>query len=296
MRTNRLINGWPFVLPGLAFTLFVTLGPIAYVFVQSFQRVRLYRFNERPFIGLDNYLRVLGDMFVLRSVYVTILYTILVTLFCITLGLCISVLINKKYVKRKNLILAIYLLPFIVTHVVTGLIFRILILEPSYGLLNYVINSIFNANVTTAWTMNPATAFPVVIAVSVWRLIPLAILILYAGLTTIPNEVIEASTIDGASPFMAFRKIVYPLLHKHVFFVALVLMTSAFREYDTVFALTGGGPGRRTMVLSILIYLRGTQSHDYGMASAISVIMFLIIAVLAAVFMKTFTKVGRAEL
>lgn len=292
MKNKRTINGWPFVLPGLSFAVLITFGPIIYVLVQSFQRVRLYDFYNRPFIGLTNYMRVVNDVFITRSILITIYYTLLVTALCILVALAIGSLVNSKHVRNKNIVLTLCLIPFIVTQVVTGLMFRILIFEPTYGLLNNVINALANTRISTVWTMNPNTAFPIIVAVSVWRLSPLAILMIYTGLTTVPNQLVEAGRIDGAHGLQIFRNIIYPYLHKHVVFVSLILMTSAFREFDTVMALTGGGPGRQTAVLSIMTYFMGTQNHDYGIASAISVIMFVIIACLCLLYRRIFRIKG----
>lgn len=103
----------------------------------------------------------------------------------------------------------------------------------------------------------------------------------YAALATIPDELLEAARIDGASALQVLWHVIVPMIRSHTLFVSLIIMTSAFREFETIFTLTGGGPGRTTTTLSILAYNRGVASQDMGMANAIAFTMFAIMATLA---------------
>jgi ABC-type sugar transport system permease subunit len=165
------------------------------------------------------------------------------------------------------------------TPVVVGITWRLFFWQPEFGVVNQLAG-IFGLP-QPLWLIDRDTALIATMISNSWHLTPLAILVFYAALTTIPEELYEAARIDGAGPLAIIRHVVLPMLRPHILFVTIIIMTSAFREFDLIFTLTGGGPGRATTVLSILAYNRGIAAQDMGMANAIAFTMFIIMAAVA---------------
>ena len=285
-RNRQLINGWHFFLPGLL-ALFAIVGvPLLASFVYSLHEVRLYRFHTQPFVGLENYQQLLNDPLFWISTRVTLIYTAGVTFFSVLVGLVVALVLNRRDIRMRSLFIAFFLLPFVMTPVVVGIVWRLLMWEPEYGLVNYLLELVGLQG--QPWLIDRGTALPATIATNVWRLAPLAMLVLYAALTTIPDEYVEAATVDGAGYLSILWHVIFPMLRGHVLFISLIILTSAFREFDTIFSLTGGGPGRATSVLSMLVYNRGINNSDMGYANAVAFSMFVIVAVTSWLYIKVF--------
>lgn len=160
--------------------------------------------------------------------------------------------------------------------------------QQEFGVVN-ALSGLFGAE-ARYWLLDRETALLASIISNSWHLIPLAILVFYAALSTIPDELYDAAHIDGAGAFQSLWYVVLPLLRPHILFVSIILLTSAFREFDMIWALTGGGPGRSTTVLSIFAYNRGIANQDMGMANTIAFSMFIIMAVIAWIYITIYRK------
>jgi ABC-type sugar transport system permease subunit len=187
--------------------------------------------------------------------------------------------LSGRRIRFKTTWMALYLLPFVMTPVVVGITWRLFFWQPEFGVVNQLAGTFGLPQ--PLWLINRDTALIATMISNSWHLTPLAILVFYAALTTIPEELYEAARIDGAGPLAIIRHVVLPMLRPHILFVTIIIMTSAFREFDLIFTLTGGGPGRATTVLSILAYNRGIAAQDMGMANAIAFTMFIIMATVA---------------
>ena len=185
-----------------------------------------------------------------------------------------------------------YLVPFVTTQIVVGLIGRMFIWESEYGLINYLLGLLKVDG--PQWLISRETALFAVTVTNAWRMTPLALIIFYAALASIPEEAIEAAVVDGANSFQLFFKVKLPMIKFHVGFVMLLILTSVFKEFDVIYSMTGGGPGRATNVLSMLVYNMGVSSAYMGVASAISFSMFLIITVVSFAYI-IITRLGELE-
>lgn len=291
MLRKQFFRGWPFIIPGLAVLALTVIAPIAYGFVFSLRDVVLYRFSRQVFVGFANYLDLLADPFFLKSASITLTFTVSVTFLSLLIGLVVALLLDGSLSRVKNIYAALFLLPFITTPVVAGLIWRFFVLDPEYGLVNTLLGLLGLAG--PGWLIDRDLALGAVIAANTWRLAPLAFLVLYAALSTLPGELSEAARIDGAGPVRVAWNIQLPLIAPHTIFVGLVLMTSAFREFDAVYSMTSGGPARETTTLTILTYVRGIVNFDIGMANAISFTMFLMVLVLAGIYVAAVAARGQ---
>ncbi len=283
---------WKFILPGVIMGILILGVPLVQAFRHSLFNIRLYRLAKQTFVGLDNYRRLWEDPLFLMSVRVTVIFTLGCTILSIVLGLFIASIMSSRGIRGTNLarvLMAFYLIPFVATQVVVGMLGRLFIWEPEYGLVNYVLGVVGLPG--AGWLIETETALLATILTNTWRMTPLALLVLYAALATIPDELIESAEVDGARAWTLFIKIKLPMIRFHVGFVALIMMTSAFREFDLIYTLTGGGPGRQTNVLSMLVYNMGVSTGNLGIANAVSFSMFLLIAVLSITYIKV-AKLG----
>lgn len=279
MGTARFTRGWLFVLPGLLALVFIVGVPIGTAFRYSLHEVFIYRFNNQIFVGLDNYRYLLADPLFMRSLQTTLTFTLGNTVVVVIMGLLVAFLLSSKQVRLRTGFMALFLLPFVMTQVVVGLTFRLFVWEPEYGIVNVLLSQFGMAPV--GWLIDRNWAMFATVLTNSWHLTPLALLVFYAALTTIPEELVDSARIDGAGPLQILWHVILPMIRSHVMFVTLIIMTSAFREFELVFTLTGGGPGRTTSVLSILAYNRGIANSDMGMANTIAFSMFIIMATVA---------------
>jgi len=284
---RRHFNPWAFILPGAIAGLVVLGVPVVQAFWTSLHRLRLYRLHDQVFVGLENYLRIWQDPLFHLSVQATVVFTVGCTVLSVVAGIAIAAVMSTRGIRgtgAARFFMAFYLVPFVATQVVVGMLGRLYVWEPEYGLVNFLLGLISIEG--PAWLISRDTAMLATIITNSWRLAPLAILIFYAALATVPEELLESAEVDGAGGFRAFTAIKLPLIRYHIGFVTLIQLTSAFREFDTVFALTGGGPGRTTNVLSLLVYNEGISAANLGMANAIAFTMLIIVGVLSLIYMR----------
>jgi ABC-type sugar transport system permease subunit len=295
MTTRKHFKAWAFILPGVITGLLILGVPVAQAFWYSLHTLRLYRLDQQVFIGLQNYARLWEDPLFILSIKVTVLFTIGCTVLSVLVGLLIAGIMSTRGIKGTGSVrffMAFFLVPFVATQVVVGMLGRLFVWEPEYGLVNFIL-ALFGLD-GPGWLISRDTALWATILTNTWRLIPLAILIFYAALTTVPEELIESAEVDGAGGFRTFAGIKLPLIRYHIGFVSLIQLTSAFREFDVIYSLTGGGPGRSTNVLSMLVYNEGISSANMGMANAISFSMFVIVAIISLLYMRV-ARLGELE-
>ena len=287
MATQRYFRPWRFIIPGAVLGL-LTLGyPIARAIYLSFHSLRMRRMDMETFIGFENFTRLFSDHLFLRSINATFWFTLGTTVFAIFFGLLVSSVMSTRGIRgtgKARFFMAFFLVPFVTTQIVTAIMGRLYIWQSTTGLVNFLLVQIGMEPVP--WIISTDYALFATTVTNAWRMTPLALLIFYAALATIPDELVESAEVDGASWFAMWFRIKYPMIRFHIGFVTLVILTSAFREFDTIYGLTGGGPGRVTEVLSIRVYRAGVAQGNLGLANAISFVMLLIVAALTVLAVK----------
>lgn len=269
-----------FLAPGLlTFSAFVIL-PVVASFVLSLTRWDL--FSPPAFIGLDNYVRLLGftresgrivmnDPEFWQSLGNTFFYmlTIPMNLF---LALVVASFLNGP-VPFRGLFRTLYFLPVVCTLVAVSILWR-WIFNPDYGLLNYLLALIGIDG--PAWLVSRTWAKPAIMIVMLWKGLGYSVVIYLAGLQTVPDELHEAARMDGASAWTRFFRITFPLLAPTHFFLAVIGVIWGFQTFDTVYLMTGGGPAGSTQPVLLYLYQHAFQWFDMGYASAIAWILFLL--------------------
>jgi multiple sugar transport system permease protein len=270
-------GGNRFVMPALMLLSLVTVYPVFYVFYLSLQR-RLLIFDIARFVGFDNYLFLLSDGRFWNALKNTAYFTAVSVSLELLLGLSIAVLLNRQF-RMKGLARAAILIPWAVPTVVSARMWE-WIYNTDFGILNYLIGSKINWLGSPFWVLNAA------VFMDVWKTTPFAAILLMAGLQVIPQELYQAARVDGAGSWEIFRRITLPLL-KPVILVILIFRTlDAFRVFDAIYVLTGGGPANTTETLSIYAYKVLFQTLQFGYGSTLSVVVFLCVGCMSIFYIK----------
>jgi multiple sugar transport system permease protein len=277
-----------FLLPGLVFLFAIDLVPLIYSAWISFYEWWLLRPRNIRFVGLGNYLRLATDPEFGRAVVVTTLFTVgaVAVEFLAGLGLALLFAQPMRFLRPLRVLL---LLPLFIVPVVGATMWRV-IFHPELGVLNYYLNLAGFGR--PAWLGDPTLALVSITLVDAWRTIPFMFLVLYAGLEMQPAELYEAAAVDGASRWQAFRHVTVPLL-TYIMLVALLIRgMDAFREFDIIFVLTGGGPGTATQTIQMLNYQVFGLGH-MGLANSFGMVTLALVALMCWVLMRTILRPPR---
>ena len=269
------------MLPALIVLILVLAVPLCYDLIVSFFDKSLKYKGFGNFIGLDNYLADLRNDEFTGSVVTTWIFTIGVVSIEFILGLLIALGLNSLG-KGKNLIFTIIIIPMMITPVAVGLIWR-LMLHPQLGIINYLLS--FLGIEKVAWLGDSRWALPTVMFVDIWQNIPYMVLVLMAGLVTLPKEPFESAAIDGASRSQAFFRLTIPMMMPTFSVVLLLRAIMSFKTYDLIYVMTRGGPGTVTQVISYTIYNQAYRYLNTGTAASMSIYLVLMIVPIAILFL-----------
>jgi multiple sugar transport system permease protein len=268
----------------------VALVPFLYTVTLSFRRMTFT--TAGPFVGLENYGRLFGDRLFWNAAEVTALIIVAAVPLEFAGGLALALLLHQKIYGRR-LLLPILFVPTILSPVVVAIIWKIM-LAGSWGFLTYTVLDRFGLLQGTSVFSSPTWALVALVGIDVWEWTPFMALGLFAGLQSLPVNPYVAAAVDGASPWQTFRRLTWPMLTPLMCVLVLLRVIDAFKIFDTVFLLTGGGPGVATETVSLYVYKRVFDFWDLGKASASAVVVFLVFFALANLFYKVAQKWLRA--
>lgn len=272
---------WLFLLPALAVVIIAVLIPLCNSFVLSFQKVRINVPNfEEQFVGLQNYARMLEDPVFKRSVINTAVFAFISVPIELILGVIIAMMLSGDG-KGARVMRSVMLIPMIMAPVAAGTMWRMM-LDKNTGIINYLISLVGLPPVD--WLGNPTMAMASIIMVDVWRMTPWFALLLISGLKSISGDTIEAALVDGASKWQCFRCVILPQLYRVLLLVLMLRTIDAFKVFDIVFVMTGGGPGMATEMLPNYIYAQGLRYFDAGYAAALALVFIIAMSLLSAAF------------
>ncbi|WP_222871983.1 carbohydrate ABC transporter permease [Nonomuraea sp. PA05] len=277
-------HAYLFIAPSLFGVVAFLLLPMIIVLVLSLFDWELLSAPE--FVGLDNYRRLAGDGETWHSLGVTIAYVLLSIPLQTALALALAVLLDRR-IKGVRFYRSLFVVPWMATPIVLALVWS-WIFDPRDGALNRALGLV---GVTGPdWLSDPAWALPAVALVSVWQYTGYNMLFFLAGLQGIPKELHDAAAIDGATPAQRFWRVTLPLLNPTMFFVTVTNLIGAFQVFDTVYAMTNGGPGRSTEVLNFRIFETAFKQFDFGYAATLSTLLFSIIFLVTVAQVRFFGK------
>jgi len=287
-RRNILKNKMPFLYmaPTILWILFFMIYPLIFSIVMSLKRFKLERgvsFWGMKWVGLDNFKRAFADKFFLQSLEKTFIILVVAVTIEFFLGMCIALLLNKKGVRFDFLWIALILSPMMLPLIASGNLWRMLF-DTRWGVINAAIMSIGLNPID--FLGNPKWSLIAVIIVEIWQWTPFVVIILLAGLRSIPDEPKEAALVDGATNFQTFRYVMLPLMAHQILIVLLIRSMDVFKTFDIVYALTFGGPGQSTTVVSFYIYRQAFTQFKLGYAATLSWIVFIIIYLMSFTILK----------
>ena len=265
----------------------VVLFPLLYALYVSVHDCILSQGGIGPF-NFSNYPDVLKDPLLINSAKNTVLLTASVVVLEICVGFGLALLLHNKQIKLRNVYLFILLIPMLMPPITVGLIWRLL-LHPDLGIINYMLSLVGLPQPT--WLASPVLAFFTIIIVDVWHETAFIILVLLAGLTSLPDEIFEVAMIDGANAWQKFLYITVPLMTPTILVATIIRMISALKTYDLVYILTRGGPGISTETISYYIYKVFFVALDIGKSSAMAFILLIVIILMTLVLMRVMNRV-----
>jgi multiple sugar transport system permease protein len=279
--TSRFPALW--VLPVLLPVAVFTILPIAHAFWTSLHQETLL-FPDREFTGLANYVNVITGQYFVRALKNSLLFSAVAAPIVVVVGTATALFLRREFF-GVGLLRSIVLLPWVLPGAISAVLW-IWIFHPSWGVINSTLFKLGLISSSIPWLTSPNLAFVSVVVAHIWTQLPFTIVLMMAALSTLNPELTEAATIDGATRAQRFRYIVFP----HVKAIAVVLLIynalTAFTSYDVVYAMTGGGPGTATTLLSFQIWKESFQMYDFGAGAAVTFIVVAISALLITAITK----------
>lgn len=277
---------YAFMAPAVVAVLAMVVYPILRVGVQSFFDIRPTKHEGAYFIGFDNYLKAFADeelwSVLGRSGVWTIGSVALQFLVAMAGALLLQNLVGGRWLR------AIFVLPWATPLVVGALAWK-LIYQPN-GLFNQVLEGLGLGHLAHAWLADPNTAMGAVIVANVWRGFPFIMILLISGMVSIPEELYEAAAVDGTGSVRTFWFITLPLLKPAILTSTLMALIWTFNSFSNIYVMTGGGPAGSTDILTTFVYKQAFTSFNFGYASALSMVLFGIVAVGSAIYIRAFGK------
>ncbi|GAA0387177.1 sugar ABC transporter permease [Paenibacillus motobuensis] len=234
----------------------------------------------KKFVGTENYVKLFKNEDLYQSLKVTLHYTLLDVVLTLTIGLMLALLFNVFRSKMYAVMRGIIFMPHYISMVIAAMVFT-WIYNGQYGLLNRVTDLMGFEPIQ--WLTNPSTALPALVAVSVWKGVGFAMMLFISGMRGIPNEYYEAAAIDGASGLSRFRYITLPLLSPMTLFLVITTFISSMQVFQSIDIMTNGGPLQATNAIVYWIYTMAFTEFKTGRASALVMILFVIILVLTII-------------
>src|SRR3954452_18058052 len=276
-------SAYLFLLPSLLQFAVLMVFPVVFSFYLSFHEWNILE-PAKPFVGLDNYARLLQDRHVRQAIVNTIYYTVVsvpATLFC---GLLIALLLNNQ-IRGRGLFRTMYYLPGFTSAVAVAVVWK-WNFNGDFGLINYYLIQIGVISEPIRWLTDPNLAMPAVIIVSIWGGVGGCMIIYLAGLQAIPEELYDAAKIDGAGSIRMLFNITIPLLGPATFFLLITSIIGAFQQFGLPYLLTAGGPVGRTTTIAYYLYTSAFKNFEMGYAAAMSYLLFAMIFIFTLLHMR----------
>lgn len=255
----------------VTFFVIFLIVPIGIAFVGSFHEWNPLSGTYR-FLGISNYKEVFTSALFGKSMLNTLIFSIVVIFFRVSLGLLIAYAIYSPLIKYKSIFRTVYYMPIVTPMVAVAFVWKFMY-NPQIGTINDLLGLDIN------WLMNPKTALLSVIVMTIWKDFGYAVVMYLAGLYSLPSDALEAAKVDGANGRQVFFNVILPLLKPMTLFVVITSIISYIQAYVQILIMTEGGPGTSTYLASYIIYDEAFVKYNFGYASALSFVLFVVTAV-----------------
>lgn len=279
-------TAWAFMAPGLILIAVFVFWPIIYGIPLSFTDYSVI--SETHYIGFDNFVKAFHDKNFLISLWNSLLYVIIVPIIQI-ISILMAILVNGK-IPGVKIFRTAYYIPVVTSMVAVALIWSWLL--SSNGVVNYLLLQLGLIRDQVAWLSTSSTALFVLMFITMWKGLGYYMMLYLAGLQGIPSDLFEAARVDGASRWRVIWSITVPLLRPHILFCTLISLMGAIRVFDEVYILTKGGPGTSTLTSSVYIFQKGLEQFNFGYASALGLIVSILIGALSVLVFRFNQKGG----
>jgi multiple sugar transport system permease protein len=273
-----------FILPAVILILLFSIFPLLFSFTLSFMSWDLSRLaGGVRFIGLTNFITLVNDARFWNTARVTLMFVVGGVTLQYIIGLGVAILLNQE-IRFRRFFRVVFLMPMMLTPAAVAYGGRMLFNE-GQGPLNDIIK--FFGGPQIPWFSSPTLALPSLILLDTWEWTPFVMIVLLAGLQSLPPEVFEAARVDGASDWQSFRHITFPMLAPVSVTVILIRALEAFKLFDIAVVMTGGGPGTSTEAVTMYAYQVGLKNGNLGYASAIAYALLIMVIISSTVFLRT---------
>jgi trehalose/maltose transport system permease protein len=281
---------WILLAPSLIAVLVIALVPLAQTIAQSFTNARLA--SERPvsFVGFNNYINLVTDTDFLRSIWVTIQFSVVTVFFEFILGMVIALVVNSNF-RGRGPMRAAMLVPWAIITVVSAQMWKWMY-NDIYGVINdFLVYRLHILSSNLAWVSNPGSQLPAIEAIDIWKATPFVALLLLAGLQVIPGDIYEAARVDGANGLQQFYMLTLPLLRPAILVTLIFRTLDALRVFDVFYVMFGSNPS--TMPMAVYAQQNIVSFSLLGYGAAVAIAIFLIIGIFVVAYV-TFLKVETA--
>ena len=285
MKINRKLFPYVLTLPALLVCVGILI-PFFTAVYYSLQRYNLKMPHMKGFIWFDNYVNIFTDPSFWNTIRVSLTYTFFTIIIELLLGLGIALLLAKR-TWLNNVLGVLLVLPLMIAPALASLIWRLLI-NPNFGVVNYILSFLGLEDFT--WASHPDTVLFTLIMVDVWVFTPFIMILLLAGLRSLPRQPFEAAELDGVPEYYKFFRITLPMLFPFILTASLFRLLESIQQFDIIYALSQGGPGESSMVFQFSAYLQTFQYTNIGIAAAMMVVLWAICYFLCHIFVQQWHK------
>ena len=282
--------GLLYILPAFLYMLIFVGYPILSNILLSLQNVTVRNLAKgaRKFIGFENYLALFKDGVFIKAINNTLIFTVFCLVFQFIIGFALAAFFNKKFSLSKP-VRGLLMMPWMIPMTITALIFKFMF-STDVGIINYFLRSLGLISKNIDWLTNAKTAMIAVMTANIWIGIPFNTILISTGLTTIPQELYESASVDGATSWKQFWNITIPLLRPTIESVLVLGFIYTFKVYDLVYVMTEGGPVNATHLLSTYSYKLSFDMFQYSKGSAVANVLFVILLMVGMLYIKITMK------
>ncbi|GLZ13377.1 sugar ABC transporter permease [Actinomadura sp. NBRC 104425] len=272
-----------FLLPALVLFAALVLLPVVFALYTSLFRWGGFGWPDE-FVGLDNFVRLFQDEVFLGDLWRGFVLIALSVCVQLPFALAMAVLLNQR-LRGRAFYRLLFFAPYVLSEVITGVLFT-MIFAPDSGLADHIMDAVGLGGLGIGWFASSSTVLPTVFLVMTWKYFGFHMILYLAGLQSIPKDVLEAASIDGAGAWQRFRYVTLPLLGPTIRISAFLSVIGAIQLFDLIWVTTAGGPVHSSETMAVTMFQFGFKRYQVGYASAISVVMFLISFVFALFYQR----------
>lgn len=278
--------------PAVAMTVIFILVPVVDSVIKSLTKYQIKNIisgNPGTWNNFENYIRLFRNEKLLQAIINTFIFVIVVVLLAFILGMALALILSAG-VKGAKIIQGVMMTPWVIPTVISALIWMWLF-QPQYGLMKYLISVVTGGSIADLAVLNnPRTALMGISVAALWKQVPLMTLLLLAGLQNVPEELLEAATVDGANRIQRFFNITIPSMKSVITIAVSMSIIENFKQFPLFWTMTGGGPDGATTTLAILSYREAFVSQDLGSGAAVTTVWMLLMIVVIFVYNKIMKK------